>query len=75
MEEEEEDIAQDTEDADSARSRIAEMIETQTNEAKDKLEGVKVHYPADSLFFHLTLFALESIPRRKRSLFHHRCIG
>ena len=51
------------------------MIETQTNEAKDKLEGVKVHYPADSLFFHLTLFALESIPRRKRSLFHHRCIG
>ncbi len=42
LEEDEDDVAQDEEDADTARGRITEMIEQQVNDAKDRIEGVKV---------------------------------
>ncbi|CAF4826662.1 unnamed protein product, partial [Rotaria sp. Silwood1] len=41
IEEEEGDITQEDEDADTAKGRIGEMIEQQVNDAKEKVEGVK----------------------------------
>ncbi|CAF1405575.1 unnamed protein product [Rotaria sordida] len=41
IDEEEGDIIQDEEDADTAKGRIGEMIEQQANDAKEKIEGVK----------------------------------
>ncbi|CAF2637524.1 unnamed protein product, partial [Rotaria sp. Silwood2] len=40
-EEEEGDVIQDEEDANTAKGRIGEMIEQQANDAKDKIDGVK----------------------------------
>ncbi len=42
IEEEDDDAVQDEEDANTAKDRITELIEQQVNEAKDKLEAVKV---------------------------------
>jgi hypothetical protein len=42
LDDEEADAVQDEEDADTARGRITEQIEQQVNEAKEKLENIKV---------------------------------